>query len=282
MRLHTLPVHAGEIHLERRLRRKARRRQAEKAHSAAAQRMLIVHYHLFKNAGTSVDDMLRQNFGRQWAEQEFPGSGARRSNVAAVTDYLREHPALVALSSHTALLPAPELDDAIVFPIVFVRHPIDRLHSAYRFERMQNADTPGARLAKEHDFAGYLRELLKQQRKRQARSFQTYRLAMNEPRETGTEIERAMRAIDRLPFIGLVEEFDRSIQRLEELVKPLLPSFRAIEAHRNATEWSPLSLESKLIKIEMDLGRTLFEELQDANAHDLEVYRVIRSRYACA
>ena len=34
-------------------------------------RFLILHYHLFKNAGTSVDSVLKKNFGKLWEDIEF-------------------------------------------------------------------------------------------------------------------------------------------------------------------------------------------------------------------
>ena len=61
----------------------------------------LVHYHLFKNAGTSVDEMLRQNFGSQWIEREFEGPH-NRPNTDAVAQFLNERPDIIALSSHTA------------------------------------------------------------------------------------------------------------------------------------------------------------------------------------
>jgi hypothetical protein len=243
------------------------------------QRTLIFHYHIFKNAGTSIDETLRQNFEPHWAEHEFAAPGPERTNVEAVSRYLRQHPQLIAFSSHTALLPAPILDGTVVFPIIFVRHPIDRLHSAYVFERAQRADTAGARLAKEHDFAGYLRELLKPQRRRQARNFQTFRLSLNEPHGSGTDAERAAQALNNLPFVGLVEAFEHSIKRLESLLRPLFPKFRAVNVEKNSVRLRTTSLEERLAAIERELGTQFFEELCAANDDDLKIHRAVRTRY---
>jgi hypothetical protein len=243
-------------------------------------RSLILHYHMFKNAGTSIDEMLKHNFGSRWGTHEFGGAGARHSNCEAVGQYLREHPDLVAFSSHTALLPTPVIKGIAVFPIVFIRNPLDRLHSAYVFERAQMADTAGARLAKEHDFAGYLRELLKAPRMRQARSFQTFRLAMNSARNEGTDIQRALRALDELPFVGLVEEFEKSVKRLDQLLKPVFPDFQAVVMHKNITRSATASLKERRAQIRKSLGRQFLAEVRAANADDLELYRAVKSRYS--
>ena len=242
---------------------------------------LLLHYHLFKNAGSSVDEMLRQNFGSRWVEAEFHGSG-QRSNVAHVEAFLRSRGDLLAFSSHTALLPLPELDGRRVLPILFIRHPIDRLKSAYTFERKQNADTFGARLARTADFAGYIRELLSSPNNRQARNFQACRLAFHEPAEGGTEHERAMRTLDRLPFVGLVEAYDLSLERLRETYGPLVPELRVISVRKNVTRAEPKPIEAKLQEIQRELGDQLYADLWAANASDIELHRHLSQRYGLA
>ncbi len=241
--------------------------------------MLILHYHLFKNAGTSVDAMLKANFGDRWEEAEFSGSGGARTNADQVTAYLKARPHLRAFSSHTALLPLPRLDQPI-FPILFVRHPIDRIKSAYSFERKQVAETHGALLAKEHDFAGYVRELLDTPGNRQARNFHTHRLAHNEPKEKGAERERALRTLNALPFVGLVEEYETSMLRLRQSLADALPDLKIVIVHANKTQELKEPLESKLNSIERALGEKLYTELTAANVDDLAIFERVQALYA--
>jgi hypothetical protein len=223
-------------------------------------RTLILHYHLFKNAGTSVDAMLLKNFGNQWATREFAQRG-RRTNSDDVSEYLRARPDLLALSSHTARLPLPALDGAHIFPILFLRHPIDRLRSAYLFERKQISDTPSSKLAKANNFAGYLRNLMAIPGHRQARNFQTHRLAFFDPQGPGSERERAGRALEALPFVGLVDDYDRSIERLQSLLHPLFPTFRAFNVHINVTRARGGTVDESLRETEEELGADLFAEV---------------------
>jgi len=237
-------------------------------------RLVLFHYHLFKNAGTSIDEMLARNFGRQWESQEFP----RQGNAAAVTSFIQQRSDLKAISSHTAFLPVPQISGVRVFPILFLRHPIDRLRSAYEFERRQEAGTPGAHLAKTHDLAGYLQELLKRPRHRQARNFQTFRLSRNEPDNRGSELQRALHALDTLPFVGLVEAYEQSIDRLNGLLRPWLPDFSTSVAHRNATVGSDKQLPERLAEIETMLGREFYLELCAANRNDLILHEELKTR----
>lgn len=242
----------------------------------AAKRTLILHYHLFKNAGTSVDAMLRRNFRRQWISREFTQRG-KQSNVREVTKFLLARPKLLALSSHTARLPLPVLDGVDIFPILFLRHPIDRLRSAYLFERKQESNSPSSKLAKAHDFAGYLHKLMAIPGHRQARNFQTHRLAFREPIGSGSERERAHRALAALPFVGLVEDYDRSIENLQKLLRPLFPDFRAVNLHMNVTRSRSATVDDNLEEIRNEIGADMFAELCAANRDDLDLYHAAKS-----
>jgi hypothetical protein len=240
-------------------------------------RAVILHYHLFKNAGTSIDELLRRNFGARWTIREF--SASRGENAAAVREFIGNNPDLQAISSHTALLPVPQSSGADIFPIIFIRHPIDRLRSAYEFERGQQASTPGARLAKAHDFGGYLRELLRNPRHRQIRNFQTFRLSHAGAARKRSELQRAIVTLGTLPFVGLVERFDESVARLQIRLRPLFPGFGVQPVHRNAASSRQDTLPDRLAKVEETLGKELYREICDANADDLAIYELVDSGY---
>lgn len=245
--------------------------------SGSSKRVLIFHYHLFKNAGTSVDELLRRNFGSCWVSQEFPGN--RRENAAAVAAFICDTPHLQAISSHTALLPVPRISGVDIFPIIFIRHPIDRLRSAYEFERRQQANTAGARLAKTHNFAEYLRELLRNPRHRQIRNFQTFRLSHNELPREGSELERATRVITNFPFLGLVERFEDSVRKLQEGLQPKLHDFRVDTVHKNPARVRQGSLAERLLRIESTIGAELYEEIFGANCDDLAIHGLVNARF---
>jgi len=247
------------------------------ASGARPRRGVIIHYHLFKNAGTSVDAILRRNFGEGWASREYPP----RSDGEAAREFLVSNPHIAALSSHTLLLPPPEIPEAEIIPVMFIRHPLDRMKSAYLFEREQRADTVGVRLAREHDFAGYLRARMAIPGDLSCRNFQTHRLAMAEAANGDTELARALRAFDRLPFIGSVEAFDSSLAELERLVKPWFPEFRIFQARENVSR-PPRPIEERVAALKAELGDELYEAVSAANADDLKLYERALARYSAS
>jgi hypothetical protein len=240
-------------------------------------RLVLIHYHFFKNAGTSLDATLKLSFGDSWLAQEHP-TARHPDQVALLRATLLENPSLRAISSHTLLFPLPHIPGFTFFPVLFVRQPLVRLRSAYDFERQQDADTPGANLAKRTTFAEYLAHRLATPNDRACRDFHTYRLARLLPPALAPERARALAAIDLLPFVGLVERFDDSLALLQERITPLFPTFRSISVRKNVTARDETQSDI-LAGIEVELGKTLFDTLVEANRGDLAIYAKVKWLY---
>ena len=208
-----------------------------------AKRTIILHYHLFKNAGTSLDRIFKKNFPSRWVSREFPGNVG--DNTALVADWIKSEPDAVAFSSHTMNGPLPVVDDVDIVSVIFLRDPVARIVSAYRFECKQDADTLGARLAKEQDLEGYVRTRLAIPGDRQCRNFQTHRLAAFLPGPE-PEIDRAKKALGLVSLVGVVEDFSGSLDRLEAILKDKFPNFSVEAVHANVSEKSGEPLDDAL------------------------------------
>ena len=241
-------------------------------------RNVVFHYHLFKNAGTSVDSLLRSNFGDGLVSKEFAPL-AHGAQLAAVSEWVASEPSASAFSSHTAPLPPPKQPGLTVFPIVFVRHPLDRIASAYEFERRQGIGGFGSTLARNTTFSGYVEVRLSVSWDRQCRNFQTSRLSQMHPASRGSERERAMRALDELPFVGVVEHYGRSIERMGAWLGTTWPEFRVRNERHNTGRDSSATLEERLDAIRRDLGDA-YEAVCAANEDDLALFEKAASRYA--
>lgn len=89
-------------------------------------KVIIFHFHLFKNAGTSVDELLRRNFGDRYTAKEF-NFHPYQKNIQNVINWIKEEKDKIAFSSHTARLFKPgllEKEGLKFIPIIFVRHII--------------------------------------------------------------------------------------------------------------------------------------------------------------
>lgn len=201
---------------------------------------MVLHYHLFKNAGTSVDRALRDNYGARWVTAEFPPQ--KGDNSALVADWIAANPEACAFSTHTALGPPPAPADVEVLGLIFLRDPLERALSAYRFERGQQADTFGAQLAKSTDFSGYVRTHLDRPGDRQCHDFHTSRLSMMRPGPE-PELERAIAALEAIDLVGLVEEFDISMGHIAARLDADMGPFSYRPVHLNPTSPDTQALE---------------------------------------
>lgn len=195
-------------------------------------RTIILHYHLFKNAGTSLDHILKGNFGDAWVTREFPNSNRPEGNTPEVETWIRDNPDAVAFSTHTAVGPVPKIDGVRVISIMLLRDPVARIKSAYGFERTQNSDTFGSVLAKHTDLEGYVKVRLSLIHDRQCRNFQTTRLARLRP-GPAPELERAIEALSDLAIVGLVADFSGTMGRFAALIAEAYPDFHWSPERRN-------------------------------------------------
>lgn len=241
--------------------------------AANAHRKVILHYHLFKNAGTSVDELLRACLGKRWVTREFEPRANATPHRREVAEWIRAHPQAVAFSSHTVELPPPAMGQVDILPVIFIRHPIDRIASAYAFERKQGGNGFGSVLARHTTLAGYVEVRLSMGRDRQCRNFHLSRFAPMFPAAEGTEFERASRAVDTLPFVGVVEEFDRSMSLLQSLVQADLPEFVARSVRANVSRDTAAPLDERLERLRAEVGEACYSALLAHNADDLKLHQ---------
>ena len=228
-----------------------RRRVMEK------ERTVVLHYHLFKNAGTSVDEVLQRNFGKAWVTREFLSMDD--NNTASVEQWIRETPEALSYSSHTMLGPIPKVEGVRVVSIMLLRDPIDRIKSVYRFERNQSVETWESTLAKSCDFEEYVLKRLNIEGDRQCRNFHTARLATLMP-ENVSELERAKKALKDVSVVGRVEKFGNFLEDLCKVLQPTFEDFKAEMVWENKGDSSQLQLDDKMIAA-----------LRDANMDDFDL-----------
>jgi hypothetical protein len=229
------------------------------------QRTVVLHYHLFKNAGTSLDQILKQNFADAWVTEEFDTN--KQSNTPDIENWITQKPSACAFSSHTMKGPLPRIEGVQIIPVVLLRDPVARIRSAYQFERAQTSDSWGAQLAKQHDFEGYVRARLEREKDRQCRNFQTCRLAALIANKQ-PELMRAfdgIRLINAAGVIGLVSDFEGTMDLLTKRLRKPFPNFQWTQARANSSASDSTPVPSSLNQL-----------LREKNADDLVVLRTLR------
>lgn len=244
-------------------------------------RSVILHYHLFKNAGTSVERLLRSSLGKAWCSWDKPEPGAKISG-AEMQRWLEENPHIRAVSSHQLVPPVP-VGDFHVIPIVFVREPLSRVRSAWLFEwqKQQGLDAPKGSLT------DYIEHKFEQKNTSVIANFQTARLSNKQYDDVKQRLHRynhellpaACQFIDSLPFIGLVERFSESLQLMQLATAKGFPDLVCKEHRENVTDSSTTSVEQKIEQLRRDIGNDLFDELCVRNRLDLQLYSYAAGRF---
>ncbi len=241
-------------------------------------RSVIVHYHLFKNAGTSVERLLKQSLGSAWKSWDKTESGAKISGQE-LQAWLEKNPHIKAVSSHQLVPPLPRVAFHVT-PVVFIREPLSRVRSAWLFEwqKQQGLSEPKGTLAQ------YIEDKFKQKNASVIANFQVSRLSNTQYDDVRQRLHRynhdllpaACRFIDALPFIGLVDRFSDSLRLMEECTRDRFPDLEVREHRENVTDASAKSVEERIESLRQEIGNDLFDELCVRNRLDLQLYS-----YAC-
>ncbi|AUT69254.1 sulfotransferase family 2 domain-containing protein [Paraburkholderia hospita] len=252
-------------------------------------RTVIVHYHLFKNAGTTVDSILERNFtGDQHGHVEGPLPWSTLQ-PEQVLEFAANNPSVRAISSHHARLPLPQHQSIKFFPILFIRHPIDRFASVYEFERRQPEDSmsPSVAIARNGGIAEFARWVIGGDATAVCRNFHVIHLAnaqtdMRTARATHEDYENALARLTALPFFGIVEEFDESLVRIKQQLTPHIGEIEIDHLNQNVTPGRHPTLSERLNHIETHLGQALYRNLLECNALDLLLYTQAKRMFAAA
>ncbi len=237
-----------------------------------APRTVLMHFHIFKNGGTSFDFALKREFGRRFAE--FDGKRPMHAHCPEeVADYLQRHSQIRALSSHHFRFPLPQLGNAKILSALFLRHPLDRMHSIYRYERQQKSKSPGSLHAKKYDFPDYVRWRLGQGQANLLCNFHASILTCN-PRQ-GRRIpdaELARKRLREVTILGTVERLEESLAMGELAVSPWFPGLNLATTPQNVTRGRKQSLQERIDAAERACGAELFAEVAARNVLDLELH----------
>jgi len=242
-------------------------------------RTIIIHKHIFKNAGTTFDWILRNNFGNGFCDHR-DDEAMRKGGKKYLVDYLNEHPNIKALSSHHIYFRVSNNSKFEFLPVYFVRHPIERIRSVYNFEKQQQSDSLGAKTAKRMSFVEYVAWRMRKDVPGTIRNFQTKVIAGLKPGITpkNGDLELALQTIRRSKFAGVVDLFDLSMEAFGKSFQDA-----GIDLNLNFTPQNVLQdidsidVEERANCILDELGG-LAEEVLKNNKFDVQLYLETRKQ----
>jgi hypothetical protein len=237
-------------------------------------RPVILHGHMFKNAGSTLDWSLSKNFGSRFIDHR-DDSAMRNGGEAYLSQYLSQNTKIKALSSHHMCSVVRELEGIDIYPIYFVRHPIVRARSVYNFERRQPEQTPGSKYAKQHDFTAYVKWRMLPDVNATIRDYQV-RYCLPRRYERGPLDEpmfkQAMDVMGESGLLGVVDRYDESAVVFEEALRDAFPKIDLSYVIQNVgINKGGISVEKESKEILKSLD-SLGDQLLEQNKFDLKMY----------
>lgn len=254
-------------------------------------RHILLHHHLFKNAGSTLDTALERTLEGGYAPFHPKESDDGRVYPEALYDYLGKNPDIRALSSHHFFGRDfnSDLESRLLFEkeknyffhdAVLLRHPISRLTSMYVYYRtLPQGESPMCEAAHELPLAEFLDFLIGYHPN----------FAIN-PQVTifgcddygvppsSENLERALARLKKVTVLGTVEEYARTMVVAEYFLQPLFGGAQLHFArYENVSNHTLLpGYDGSLQSIEAIIGAPLFSQLCDLNNLDIELCLAVR------
>lgn len=250
-------------------------------------RTVICHYHIFKTAGTSLEALLKQNYGKGHISFDGP-TNASYIDQTSLTRIIRDNPDACAFSSHQIALPIPDSGDLKILPAVMVRHPLLRIRSVFLHEMRGQAAKQGADVMEGFDAwfnelaAGHPNHL-------QICNLQTNLLcrAPDQPPRGSNEggrpmydLDNAMKNLTEVDLLGRVEHFDQDIARFPSVIEAHGLPFR-IEHSVSENVGSPdfsQSTQAQLSNFRSQVTAATWDRLLWLNEQDLTLWESVCAR----
>jgi hypothetical protein len=236
-------------------------------------RHVIVHYHLFKNGGSTLAAILRRNFGSDFAGLEAP-AGQLSLSGSELTDTLRVRQNIVAVSSHTLRRPLPVVKDICFEEIHLFRNPLDRLRSVYDFFRYKGGQDPLAESAKRLDLPSFLRVVISDHTYLSENAQLRMLVCEENRRPTKEDLQTAATILSSAACVGVVEDYDTAMAVMEYYFCKFFPKLDLSGLPRNVSTRRLQTLEERLSDLESQCGKTLYQELLALNELDNELVKM--------
>jgi hypothetical protein len=249
-------------------------------------RSIILHHHIFKNAGSTLDAALRRQFGCGFAEFHPNASDSGRVSPEELKYFVDQHWRLWAISSHHFMgrdfkssLPEKR-DEYQFFDFVLLRHPVSRLASIYLYYRgLPKEDHPLHMASHDQSFSEFLEFIIS-----------SYPNFVINPQVTmfgcdhygvvpsNKNIDRAMARLMDVSCLGVVEEYASAMVIAEYFLQPVFPDLQLHGKIANTSRRSPIAgYDGSLESIQAAIGDVLFKKVCALNDLDIALWSMVSS-----
>ena len=234
-------------------------------------RYVLVHYHIFKNAGSTIEYVLHRAFGERLRTIHGPNPDSVLTG-ADLARFLTKNPGVDAISSHHLKYPVPEIARMHIIDCCFLRDPIQRLWSMHKYFRRAEPNDELSERAKASDLRSFVGMLIRDH-PQMINDVQVNLLAnsgvyLKPPNRV--DFDRAHDVLRRIGILGVVCMFDESLTAAEYYIRPVFPIEFQYVRHNASSNDGDTDVNPG-IRIRELLGVRMHEELLRLNQLDLEL-----------
>ena len=237
---------------------------------------ILIHHHIFKNAGTSFCYALKKYFQERFLEYDLPNS--RIVTRKDLKKFIQDNPQALAISGHHISLNTPRQPNYQLISSILLRQPLARIKSIYKFEQRQQANTSGAIQAKKLNFKEYVLWRM-DATPNMLGNYQTHYCSRTKPADirkkpTEKDLEIAIANLKKCAIVGTVERYEDFLQLALDRLREFFPDIYLGYIRLNKTAASPQSIEDIKSNLVVELGESLVTELEAKNQLDQKLYQV--------
>ncbi len=237
---------------------------------------ILLHAHIFKNAGSSFDDALGSFFASSFVDHR-DDQDVIDGKMNYLIEYFNSHPKISVFSSHSMHLKPKNTDKYRFHTVHLLRHPIERIKSVYSFEKKQiPAITNGSKKAKELSFNDYVAWYMEDGSPATIQNAQTIFLSGKgpSPLEMESKFISALEYMEKSYLIGVVDRYDESMVVFEEYLKQFFSDIDLSYVRKNITDNNlDRSIDEKVSVIMSNLDETVQRQIKDNNQLDMKLYK---------
>ena len=234
---------------------------------------ILLHFHIFKNAGSTIEWLLEKNFPKKnlTIDGESPGEIIQMKKI---NDILEKKISIKTISSHQIRYPIPKNTRFNFIPILFLRHPIDRAFSIYYFKKNEIDDSIGSIKARSMNLSEFIKWNMNFKGYMPMKNFQVLFLSNKTTKEEVNEkdLEIAINRMKSSLIIGVVDRMDESLVIAESLLKQEFPKINLAYVKQNVSKERKGTMIERLKHSEDNLGVDLKNRLNECNKLDMELY----------
>lgn len=238
---------------------------------------LLIHYHIFKNAGSSFEFALDRAWRHGLHRYDTPSHDGFIS-PEDMKRYALGHRSAKAITTHQSAPPPPRIPGRRVLSSILIRDPIARIRSIYAFERAQPSEDPGPVKAKELDFKHYVEWRLMVSPGMFC-NFQVHFCCRDGLRNrsllTRNHLDLAIEALDKMDIVGTVERYDQWLALAQSIMGDHFDNISLVPVRENQSVPDSVYSEARILQeLVRDLGQELAQELLKQNELDMCLHQV--------